>query len=773
MMKSFKVQMISLIIVCSSILSAAFIANQPMMMTQPDGTTFECLASGDEFFNYLHKDGYTVIQDVEDGYFYYAEKVNNKLVPSNFQVGLVNPASTSLQKNVVLSKSDYLKKRDDYFPVARDDVRAPTTGTLNNIVVFIRFADQTEFPDPRSVFDDRFNADEDGVESMYSYYKEVSYNTLEINSSSYPVSSLDTNVSYQDSHPRGYFMPYNATTNPEGYSGSGQSTTREHQLLADAIASIEAQVPTDLDIDGDNDGNVDNVCFIIRGGNGAWADLLWAHRFYLYSQNVFIHGKRVYDYTFQPVSQNDVTTLNHEMFHALGAPDLYHYDDGGGNPNGPYSRWDIMNGSNSHMSAYMKYYYGGWISDIPEITQSGTYALNPLTSETGNCYKIQSPNNSNEYFVLEYRKKIPGTYENNIPGSGLTISRVNANLAGQGNASGPPDELYLYRRGGTYELDGEVTAANFSAEMGRTEFNDTTNPSCFLSNGNNGGIFIHQIGDADETISFIIDPQLGFLNGQISVDSGEVDFSTANISIDGQNFSPSADGSYQFAHYEGTYDVTVELDSYSSYTGEITILPNETGSMDFNLVYLSAPSNLTFSIDDADLTLNWEYSVQDDFTQFKVYRKVLSYPFSLIGTTTDPTYTLNVNTALSYSFYVVAEYSNGESIPSNEVTFDPTDAQEADIPVLSDKLEQNIPNPFNPSTRIDFALKEEGKVLLEVFNVKGQKVKTLVNGIKSSGNHTTIWNGKDEMGKSVSSGIYYYKMKTKSDLELKKMLLMK
>ena len=96
--------------------------------------------------------------------------------------------------------------------------------------------------------------------------------------------------------------------------------------------------------------------------------MLWAHRWTLFSQNVYINGKRVYDYTFQPEGQVAVRTICHEMFHALGAPDLYHYTNQG--VISPAGTWDIMDGGSGHMLAYMKWKYSNhsWINNIPEIT---------------------------------------------------------------------------------------------------------------------------------------------------------------------------------------------------------------------------------------------------------------------------------------------------------------------------------------------------------------------------------------------------------------------
>ncbi|MCF7792650.1 MAG: S8 family serine peptidase [Candidatus Cloacimonetes bacterium] len=81
------------------------------------------------------------------------------------------------------------------------------------------------------------------------------------------------------------------------------------------------------------------------------------------------------------------------------------------------------------------------------------------------------------------------------------------------------------------------------------------------------------------------------------------------------------------------------------------------------------------------------------------------------------------------------------------------------IPTLVDMLGGNYPNPFNPTTNINYSLAEDGLVQIDIFNVKGQLVKHLVSEHQSSGNHLITWNGKDDNNKSVGSGIYFYKMR--------------
>ena len=93
-------------------------------------------------------------------------------------------------------------------------------------------------------------------------------------------------------------------------------------------------------------------------------------------------------------------------------------------------------------------------------------------------------------------------------------------------------------------------------------------------------------------------------------------------------------------------------------------------------------------------------------------------------------------------------------------------------PVVS--LNQNFPSPFNPSTTIEFSIHNKSKIELSIFNIKGQKVKSLAKETFERGNQSIIWNGEDESGKTLSSGIYFYKLNVNGKTEaVKKCLLLK
>ena len=89
------------------------------------------------------------------------------------------------------------------------------------------------------------------------------------------------------------------------------------------------------------------------------------------------------------------------------------------------------------------------------------------------------------------------------------------------------------------------------------------------------------------------------------------------------------------------------------------------------------------------------------------------------------------------------------------------------------ELEQNYPNPFNPETKIEYQLPRDTQVKINIYNIRGEKVKTLVNDKENAGHHSVIWNGTDDRNRELSSGIYLYRIKIDGYCATKKMLLVK
>jgi hypothetical protein len=88
-------------------------------------------------------------------------------------------------------------------------------------------------------------------------------------------------------------------------------------------------------------------------------------------------------------------------------------------------------------------------------------------------------------------------------------------------------------------------------------------------------------------------------------------------------------------------------------------------------------------------------------------------------------------------------------------------------------LTQNVPNPFNPETQIAYSLPEAGRVRLTIYNVVGQVVRRLVDGEQAAGRHSVRWDGRDEAGRRLASGVYLYRIEVNGFSSVRRMMLVK
>jgi M6 family metalloprotease-like protein len=707
----------------SAYLQAAWLDDIPRMVSQPDGTLIDLFVSGDEFHSWAHDAaGFTIVKDPSTGFYCWAMSQDGDLVSTGYPIHIHTPQSLNLRPRENISRERYMEYRAMWDSHSRGfDTRTPTTGVINNIVVFIRFADQVEFTETTDYYEHIYNSTIPGDNSLYRYFYDASYQQLEIVSHFYPLTSGSTVVSYQSPNPRDYYMPYCATTNPIGYQGGhlGQERTdREHQLLAAAINAIAHQIPPSLVIDSTGDGFVDNVIFMIRGDSGEWSSLIWPHKWALFSVHAFINGKRVWNYNlnseeyFYHQTAGGTALLVHEFGHSLGAPDYYRYWEQFIVPTGI---WEVMSNQTNppqSMTAHTKWKYMGWIPQIPLLTTGGIYTLSPVsTHASSQAYRIASPYIYNEYFVVEYRSRTASLTDSTLPGSGLIVYRIQSGI--DGNSEGPPDELYVFRPGGTLHVNGEIRQAFFSAQANRTTMHDQTNPFSFLSNGMEGGLFLTHIGHADSTISF------------------------AYVDIW---------ASRQFSITPTSHGFSTEPSSQT-----FTIINTGGEQLRINSISLSGVDADQYSIDNQN-ALPMDMNSGD----IRTFDVVFS-PTS-VGTKT-ANLTISHNASGSPWTTIIL----GGLLSDSDIV----------IPHQRTELKGNYPNPFNPETSIKYMTHRYEHVLIEVYNVRGQKVATLVDDYKSAGTHTTIWDGTDSMSRSVASGIYFYTMTTGDYHKVKKMVLLK
>ncbi len=191
-----------------------------------------------------------------------------------------------------------------------------------------------------------------------------------------------------------------------------------------------------------------------------------------------------------------------------------------------------------------------------------------------------------------------------------------------------------------------------------------------------------------------------------------------------------------------------------------------------------APYNLAGEVVGNDVILTWQIQLSyPDFSHFAVYRDTVSGftpgDVNRIATCTAPTYT-DTSLALGIYYYVVSAYDiNGnESDYSNEVEVVVTGIKEAGtgVPAVY-ALSQNYPNPFKTETAIHYQLPEPNVVTIAIYNVSGQRIKTLVNEPRDAGYYTVYWDGRSQDSERVSNGVYFCRMVTGQHVFVKKILL--
>ncbi|MCD6176397.1 MAG: T9SS type A sorting domain-containing protein, partial [Candidatus Cloacimonetes bacterium] len=207
----------------------------------------------------------------------------------------------------------------------------------------------------------------------------------------------------------------------------------------------------------------------------------------------------------------------------------------------------------------------------------------------------------------------------------------------------------------------------------------------------------------------------------------------------------------------------------------ITAIYDEGESVPSNIesvtITLPAPENPQAISQLADIFISWDAPVNRSLSHYKVYRNLVMIADDIMETSyLDP----NVPNG-TYTYHIRAIYSGGyQSALSADAVIEhiQTNADGITIPVVTE-LTGNYPNPFNPTTTISFSIKEAGFVSIDIYNMKGQLVKTLVNEQLDAAYYNITWNGKDNSNKTISSGVYFYKMRSSNYTATKKMILMK
>lgn len=186
------------------------------------------------------------------------------------------------------------------------------------------------------------------------------------------------------------------------------------------------------------------------------------------------------------------------------------------------------------------------------------------------------------------------------------------------------------------------------------------------------------------------------------------------------------------------------------------------------------PKSLAGDRVDGQITLKWEEVTSEEVKYYTVYRKVGTGDFARLAHTTKPEYVdVDVTTSGTYAYCVTAtDFGLNESEKSAPLVLAAVSlADERRIP---DKysLAQNYPNPFNPATRIEFGLPKSDRVSLTIYNLMGQIVREYHLQLPAGYAHV-VWDGCDNYGNQVGSGVYIYTLATGEFKQTRKMILMR
>jgi hypothetical protein len=238
----------------------------------------------------------------------------------------------------------------------------------------------------------------------------------------------------------------------------------------------------------------------------------------------------------------------------------------------------------------------------------------------------------------------------------------------------------------------------------------------------------------------------------------------------------------------GTPDVTAEIKGYFPVTlREINVEADMTiRGTDFAMTRCLIPDNLEASEGLGDrIELTWEAVDHQDLDGYNIFRdKWESGAFEMLNDepVTETNFSdITVPDNDVYWYYVTAVYSgsygDAESFASDSDsgTMDDLTGTDDNLLVVPENffISQNYPNPFNPATTVSYGLPDDADVRIKIYNILGQNVRTLVDERQAAGYRSVVWDGNDDSGNQVSTGVYFYRIEADDYHASKKMLMIK
>jgi hypothetical protein len=294
----------------------------------------------------------------------------------------------------------------------------------------------------------------------------------------------------------------------------------------------------------------------------------------------------------------------------------------------------------------------------------------------------------------------------------------------------------------------------------QNQFNNATEPLAVVILPEGGGTIVNQ----------------GSLSGKVINGQDEpVAFASVHLNVANLETNTDADGNYSFAWLDsGTLQATVSAPGYVTQTQSVNIVSGQNNQADFTLHLV------------ADLTITGRV-VASDFPDSGIPAATVeiigavttavatdaSGYFTIYDVIANQDYTIRASHPSYFTYYgdVTLQSQNldmGDLVLGMDTTS--ADDQTAEINLV---LHNCYPNPFRTQTAISYEVKAPVRTVLEVFNLKGQKVATLASSFSQAGKHTLVWNGTDCTGKPVASGVYYYRLQAGTYSATRKLVLLR
>ncbi|MDD3050803.1 MAG: carboxypeptidase regulatory-like domain-containing protein [Candidatus Cloacimonetes bacterium] len=259
-----------------------------------------------------------------------------------------------------------------------------------------------------------------------------------------------------------------------------------------------------------------------------------------------------------------------------------------------------------------------------------------------------------------------------------------------------------------------------------------------------------------------------------------------NLFREGNQINDDLITSVSYTDFDVVPDQSYSYFVTAIYTGNIESVPSEPDTATAEAFVLNPPQNLSYSLDNNDVILEWSSPASDvnlsrNSCKIKKLRnrELIGYNIyknnTILTGLTNPgqlTFTDYDLPTGSFTYYITAVYNEGESEPSNSVVVEITGTNNANASFTTDLLGV-YPNPFNPQTTISFSLEKNSFITISIFNNKGQLVRELISEDFRAGTHTIVWNGLNSYGEKISSGIYFIRMNTPDFSKIHKTIMLK